>query len=287
MRKAALLAFVLAGPAFGAEVLKLRPTAILYADAAGVALNEPQGVGCGAGVFVVADSANGRVLKVEISGALVRTTAMFTVKEIAYPVRADLAKDGTLFVLDGKSRRIGKIKADGTFGGWVPAEGAITGFALAPSGNLYALDLSEHRVVVLDGAGATTRTIALPADARFPVDVAVGSHEAVFVVDAVTKRLYGARAEDKEFAPLGKPLTEDLDFPGALASDGGTRLFVADQDGGGIVILGTDGSFRGRQAAFGWKEGYLRWPSGLCVSGKTVVVADRENQRVEVFSAGE
>ena len=176
-------------PATAAEVLKLRPTAVLYADTAGVALNKPQGVGCGAGAFVVADSGNGRVLKLEISGALVRTTAAFAVKEIAYPVRADLAKDGTLFVLDGKARRIGRIKADGTFGGWIELEGAVTSFALAPSGSLYALDIAGHRVVVVDAAGASTRTIALSAEARFPVDVALGSHETANVVDAVTKRL--------------------------------------------------------------------------------------------------
>src|SRR5262249_50283012 len=158
-----------------------------------------------------------------------------------------------LLVLDGKTRRIGRIRLDGSFGGWIEIEGAIVGFALATSGNLYALDLSGHRVIVLDPRGPATRMIALPADARLPVDVAPGSHEAAYVVDAVTKRLYGARSEDKEFAPLSKSLAEDLDFPGALATDGGTRLFVADQDGGGIVILGADGSFRGRQAAFGWK----------------------------------
>ena len=289
MKKAALaLAFVLVPRGLhAAEVLKLRPTAVLYADSAGVALHEPQGVGCGSGAFVVADSGNGRVLKFEISGALVRTTAAFAVKEIAYPMRADLGKDGTLFVLDGKSRRIGKITADGSFGGWIELEAAVIGFALAPSGSLFALDLAGHRVVVLDPTAAQARAIALPADARFPVDVALGSRETAYVVDAVTKRVYAARSEDKEFAPIGKSLAEDLDFPGALATDGGTRLFVADQNGGGIVIVGADGSFRGRQSAFGWKEGYLRWPSGLCVSGKTVVAADRENQRVEVFTAGE
>jgi hypothetical protein len=275
--------------------LKLRPTAVLYADSAGVALSVPQGVGCGGGAFVVADSGGGRVLRFEVSGAMARSTAAYAVKEIPYPVRADQAKDGSLVVLDGKSRRIGRIHADGSFGGWIaiPAvEGtaapAIVSFALASSGSVFALDLAGRRVVVVGTAGAVERTIPLPQEARYPADVTLGPHDAAYVVDGVARQVFVARAEDKEFVPFSKSLVEDLDFPGAIASDGAGHLFVADQDGGGVVILGPDGSFRGRQAAFGWKEGYLRYPSGICSNGRgVVIVADRENQRVDVFSVGQ
>jgi len=74
-------------------------------------------------------------------------------------------------------------------------------------------------------------------------------------------------------------------FPTAIASDRRGHLFVADQTGGGIVVLGADGSFLGRQAGRGWTQGLLRYPSGLCVAdGGLLFVADRENDRVSVFT---
>jgi len=57
-----------------------------------------------------------------------------------------------------------------------------------------------------------------------------------------------------------------------------------DQNGGGVVVLGQDGSYRGRQLGMGWKEGLLYYPSQMCVSGGEIaVIADRENSRVQVF----
>jgi hypothetical protein len=60
---------------------------------------------------------------------------------------------------------------------------------------------------------------------------------------------------------------------------------VVDQNGSGIVILGLDGSFRGRQLRMGWKDGFLRYPSQLCIDDRgNVFIADRGNNRVDVFT---
>jgi len=53
----------------------------------------------------------------------------------------------------------------------------------------------------------------------------------------------------------------------------------------GTSMGGPDGSFRGRQSERGWKTGFLRYPTGLCVlGGDTLVVADRGNNRVQEFT---
>jgi sugar lactone lactonase YvrE len=283
-------------PLSGAGLLKLRPSAALYADEKGTPLRAPQGVGCGGGAtFVVADSGGGRVLRFEVSGALARATGEVALREIPYPVRADLDATGHLVVLDGKSRRIARVAPDGQFAGWIevppaPGGGATVprSFALDASGRVFVLDIAGRRVAVLGSGGALERSIAFPADARSPSDVAVDARGTVYVVDAVRRQVYAARKDDKDLAPFSKSLAEDLDFPSALASDGAGHLFVADENGGGIVILGPDGSFRGRQSTYGWKEGYLRYPSGVCTNGKgLLIVADRENHRVQVFSIAE
>jgi sugar lactone lactonase YvrE len=283
-------------PAHGAEVLKLRPTAVLYADEQGVSLSVPQGVGCGGGTtFVVADSGRGRVVRFEVSGALVQTKGAVAVPELPYPIRADVDAKGALVVLDGKSRRIGRVGSNGTFAGWIDvpaAEGAgsavLRSFALDPTGRIFALDIAGRRVAVIGPGGALERSIAFPPDAGFATDLTVDPHGTVYVVDGLRRTVYAARKDDKELQAFSKSLSEDLDFPSAIATDGAGHVFIADQNGGGIVILGPDGSFHGRQSAYGWKEGYLRYPSGLCTNGRgLLVVADRENQRVQVFGFGD
>jgi len=131
------------------------------------------------------------------------------------------------------------------------------------------------------------RQIAFPQPHGFVSDLAVGAKDTVFLLDSVEKRLYVAARDATAAIPLTGSMREDMDFPAAIAADDRGRLLVADQNGGGIVILGQDGSFRGRQSAFGWKEGFLRYPGELCLDANgTLFVADRENNRIQVFLTG-
>jgi sugar lactone lactonase YvrE len=283
-------------PAPAADSLKLRPTATLYADDENVPLRVPQGVGCGAaGTILVADSGNGRVLRVEISGALARVTGVVKLPEITYPVRVDGDASGSLVVLDGKTRRLARVAADGKFGGWIEIPHAagtpapvIRSFALGPQGAVLAADVAGRRVVQVSAAGSLERSIALSADARGITDVAIDGRGSILALDGVGRRVWVARSGEAAFAPLSGSLAEDLDYPGALDVDPSGRLLVADQNGGGVVMLGPDGSFRGRQLGFGSKQGLLRYPTDLCSTRRgLVVVADRENHRVQVFAIGE
>jgi hypothetical protein len=63
---------------------------------------------------------------------------------------------------------------------------------------------------------------------------------------------------------------------------------VVDQNGSGVVLLGRDGSFKGRKLKMGWKEGELRYPSDICLDDKgDVFIADRGNNRVQIFKVEE
>ena len=75
-----------------------------------------------------------------------------------------------------------------------------------------------------------------------------------------------------------------VEFGTSIAVDGSGRVYVADQNGGAIFVLAADGSFMGRHAAMGWKEGMLRYPSALAVGAGRLLVADRENNRVAMFA---
>jgi hypothetical protein len=79
-------------------------------------------------------------------------------------------------------------------------------------------------------------------------------------------------------------MADDMTLPSGIAADGEGYLFLADNHGSGIVVLGQDGSFRGRESAMGWKEGFLRYPTGVSASKDLLFVADRGNNRVQVFT---
>jgi len=289
-----LFAWLGAAPAGvgAAELVKLQHAATLYADDKGIPLRFPQGVGCRAGeVLLVADSGNGRIVRFQVSGAMARTMGEVKLAEVPYPTQVDGDPAGNLVVLDGKSRRLARVKPDGTFGGFIdiPAQPhgpapAVRAFAWAADGHLFVLDAAGRRVVVLAPGGEVERSVALREDAAIVTDIAVDARGTIYALDAVGRRVLVARPGEPTLTPLSGSLAEDLDFPGALAVDPTGRIFVTDQNGGGILTLGLDGSFRGRQSSYGWRDGYLRYPTDLCTGQDgTLVVADRENQRVQVF----
>ena len=74
-------------------------------------------------------------------------------------------------------------------------------------------------------------------------------------------------------------------FPATITTDGHGNIYLADKNGGNIYIVGQDGSFKGEQLTMGWKEGQLRYPCQLCINDKgEVFVADRDNNRIQIFS---
>jgi len=170
------------------------------------------------------------------------------------------------------------------------ARGPTVPRAIALDGTdaLHVLDIFHSRVIVLDAGGAIVRQVSLPAGRHSYSGLTVAGDGGILVVESVERRIYAAKKDDTAFSPLTGPMKDDMAFPTALATDDRGHLFVADEYGSGIVILGNDGSFRGRQSGVGWTEGLLRYPSGLCVAGDgLLLVADRENSRISVFSVVE
>jgi NHL repeat len=294
IRTCALLLALSAASA--AEGTKLRPIQALYSDDRGAGLRQPQGVACdGESLLVVADTGNRRLLRFTIVGDRVQPAGEIRLNEIPYPIKVQIGPKGELFALDGKSRRIARISPSGEFGGYVPLPGEGSAapsiprsFAIDREGNLFVIDIFQGRIIVLEPDGKSLRQIAFPREVGFLSDLTVDDKGTVFAIDSVARRVFLAKRTDALLAPLTGPMKEDMAFPTSIAVDGRGHLYIADQNEGGIVILGTDGSFRGRQAGIGWKEGMLREPTGLCAGiAGTLFVADRDNNRVQLFEVSE
>lgn len=274
--------------ALGAEAVHLKPMGSAYVDAKGVGLRLPQGVAVAGDLAAVADAGNGRVVRYTVTAEGLSPRGETVVQQVPYPIGVAVLPSKELLVLDGKTRRIARLTVEGAFAAWLEpsgVEGTVSARALVTGGGtIYVLDVAGGRVLLLEPSGNVTGRIGFPPEVGFASDLAVDGKGDVYVVDSVGRRLWVARKGDAALSPLTAPLPEDFEFPTAIAADEDGRLFVADRDGGGIVIFGRDGSFRGRQLAMGWKEGFLRYPAALCTApGGLLLVAERGNNRVQVF----
>jgi DNA-binding beta-propeller fold protein YncE len=290
-----LIAFiVLSSPGFA--VVKLRHIVSVYQDAQEKGLKQPEGVACGKdSVFVVADTGNGRLVRYTFKNNLLMAGPDMKVPQLAYPVRVQIDGSGNILALDERQRRIVRLSPEGEFKEYVEPSGmpgssplVPRSFKVAANGNLYILDIFSANVVVLDAAGKFLRNIAFPDHVGFISDLAVDPRETVLLIDSVESVVYTAARDAKKFVPLTQSMKETVNFPTSITTDKKGTIYVVDQTGGDIIIIGQDGTFQGRQMAMGWKEGLLRYPSQACINDEgDFFVADRNNNRVQIYEISE
>lgn len=280
-----LTLFAVCRPA-DAEVVRLRFVASLMADEQGNGFMLPEGIGCSASQIVVADTGNGKLVTFAARQGVMQPVGEVKIAQLPSPAKVLLGPGGEIYALDEKKHRVVKLNADGTFAAFATPETLLTnGFALADDNALYVLDPLGGRVLALDPGGKTIREIAYPADHSQAIDIAVDSDGTVYALDAVNSVLLSAGKNAKALSPLTPRLKEYLSFPVSLAIDRRGLLYVTDRNAGKVAILDREGKMQSSQFGQGWKEGLLRYPGQVCVTDAgDVVIADRENSRVQVFS---
>lgn len=273
-----------------ADALSLRFKGAIYQDDKEMALKAPEGVGCGDADLVVADTGNARLVRYKLKDGLPVASTPVKLAEFQQPTAVQSDAAGVTWVLDRRARKIGRVDAAGAFAGWLEVKGVEAPQAVLPvafkvgaSGGVVLVDAAARRVLVLDASGAATRKLPLP-QGEF-ADVALDAAGAIYLVDANGATPYGAEPAADAFKPLGKGMKDVLVFPASLFATTRGLLLVADKYGHAIVAVGVDGSFQGRQFDLGHHEGYLSYPSAVCMNGAgDVYVADRGNNRVQVFA---
>ena len=278
---------------FAAETVKLRYVQAIYFDEKGTGLRQPEGIECnGKGLLIVGDTGNGRLTRYTYQEKALKGGTEIKISQISNPIRLQMNSKEEIFVLDGKQRRIVHLGAGGEYKDYVSPEGIPSpsyfvprSFKIDPKDNLYILDIFSARVLVVSPDGKYQRHIDFPKDVGFISDLAVDIKGTVLLIDSTKARLFSASKDSKEFTALTKGLREYLNFPTYLTTDSRGTIYVVDENGSGIVILGQDGSFLGRQISMGWNEGLLYYPSQMCINDKgEVFIADRGNSRVQIFS---
>jgi hypothetical protein len=282
-----------AAPSARAQGVRLRPlTTPIYEAGADGPLGLPAGVSCSADGFLVADGETGGLTRFAWSDDAIVPRSTVRSESIPLAVRAEAGPDGDLFVLVGREHRIERLAPDGTRVGPVSFSGAdgdvrVRSFRFGPAGDLHVLDVQGSRILVASPEGDVSRSIAFPEDSGFVSDIAVDAGGRVLAIDSVRGVVLAASRGDATLRDLSGALGEELDFGVSLDVDRNGSIFVLDRHGGGVVVLDSSGTFRGRQSGWGWKLGRLRYPESLCVAGDRLVVSDRGNRRVQVFEIRE
>jgi hypothetical protein len=286
------LAAALAPAAARAEAVVFQHEGTIYSDAKEGPLSAPEGVACNdSGYAAVADTGNHRLLIYGLKEGRFTGGNELKLVQLPSPWRAQVNAKGELFVLDGKTRKIVRVGADGIFAGIIEPKGiadagrVIAGsFKLTPGGDLYVLDVAGKRVMILAADGTVSGQVPLPAEAVLVTDVAVDLAGTIYAIDAAAGAIWTAEKGAPAFKLLVKGLGDRMSFPTYLLPRKG-KIFVVDQNGSGIVILGVDGSYQGRQLSIGWSEGLVNYPAQLCITeGGLAFLADRFNNRVQVFN---
>jgi DNA-binding beta-propeller fold protein YncE len=290
------VALALAPVAARADAVVFSYEGAIYSDAKDGALLAPEGVGCNeSGYAAVADTGNHRVLVYSLKEGRFGGGTELKLPQLPSPWRVDVDAKGDLLVLDGKTRKIVRVAADGTYAGVVEPKGLpdagkvlVGAFKRGARGEIYVLDVAGKRVLVLNADSTVSAQLPLPAETGIVMDVAADQGGTVYLLDAGSGRqgsaIYTAEKGATAFKPLVKGLGDRMSFPTYLLARRG-RLFVVDQNGSGIVVLGVDGSYQGRQLSIGWSDGLVNYPAQLCMTDTGLAfVADRYNNRVQVFT---
>jgi sugar lactone lactonase YvrE len=291
---AVVLSLCAAAPdSFAGEKIRFRFVAAISFDEKGIGIRQPEGVACNdRSALIVADTGNDRLLRYTVDDRTIKPAGEVKVPELSYPIRVQMSSKGDIFALDGKRRRIARFSPGGEYRDAVVPEGVPSPASFVPrsfkidrNDNIYVLDIFSARVLVLGPDGKYQRHLDLPKDAGFISDLAVDGKGSVFLVDSVNATVSVAPKDAKAFSPLGKSLREYLSFPTYITTDSRGVLYLVDENGAGVVMLGQDGSFLGRQLVMGWTEGLLYYPSQMCINEKgEIFIADRGNSRVQAFS---
>ncbi len=285
--------FLLPMKSFSAETVKFKYVQSIYFDEKGGNIKQPEGVACNEKSFlIVGDTGNDRLLRYSYENRDLKPGAEIKVPELSNPIRIQINSKGEIFVLDGKKRRILRLAPGGEFKDYLDPGGISSPSTFVPrslkidmNDLIYILDIFGGRVIVLNPDGKFQKQIPFPPNYGFFSDLAVDPRGNILLVDCIKAMIFLAAKDSNSFSPLTKSLRENLNFPTSLTTDKKGTIYVVDEDGSGIVILGQDGSFLGRQLSMGWNEGLLYYPTQMCLNEKgEVFIADRGNSRVQIFT---
>ncbi|GEM_PF-1288802 len=249
------------------------------------------------GDVYVTDSDNGTVRRFGPDGMPIGTFGQKAQEEVqpgdlSYPVGLALDQDGRLYVSDVVSGRISLFDGDGRFLEYfAEQEGSDSpvgkpGALFLHRDLLYVSDLAQHKVLALRKDGTLAQSYGLgkgsdPGQLSYPGSIWVDDMGAVYVADANNGRVQVFAREGALRRTFGQGA---LDLPRGIAAADGGWLYVSTALSHGVQVFSSDGKYLFSFGAPGSGPNELGFPNGIAIANNRLYVADRANNRVQVFS---
>ncbi|WP_048176966.1 PKD domain-containing protein [Methanosarcina barkeri] len=170
------------------------------------------------------------------------------------------------------------------------------GVVIGPSGNVYVVDTSNHRIQEFDSSGSFITKWGSYGNSNSgsnpgPEGVAVDSSGNVYVADTNSHRILKFDSSGTLITQFGSYGSGDGQFnsPIGVTVDSSGNVYVADSSNCRIQKFDSSGTFITKWGSEGTGLGEFEFPRGVAVdSSGNVYVADSSNQRIQKFdSSGE
>jgi len=279
----------------------------------------PMGVAVGSrGHVYVSDTGNNRVCVFDSGGrflfefggfgvakALPGAKNTYVAGRLNYPVGIDTDEDGNVYVASFRNDSVEVFDASGeplrrfpdptkpVGRGSSGQDGlgiAVTDVAVH-DGLVYALD--QYQVFVFTTDGAFVRQFGKPGigsgDLDHPNGIDVGEDGTVYVSDSNHARISAFTAEGEPqwtFGTLPSGIDDttkrDIELPRGMTVLGDGSILVTDAFGFSLVRLSEDGDLVGTYGVRGVEPGQVNFPNDVAALRGFVVIADKENNRVQL-----
>lgn len=252
---------------------------------------------------VVAFSRSGRFL-FEFGGLGVAkpsadTEATWEEGLLNFPTGIAVDRDGTVYVADFRNDQIQVFDSDGRFLRRFPDPFKVvgrgtsgqrgTGLAVVDvavhDGFVYALDAYQVAVFTLEGE--FVRQFGRPGTGLGEFDrpngIAVTQIGRLVVADSNNQRVQAFTSEGDHLWTAGGPDESVFGLPRGVAVLADGTIVVTDSFGFEIVTLTSEGEVLERYGERGLLPGQMNFPDGIDAVGDLIVVADKENNRIQVL----
>lgn len=195
------------------------------------------------------------------------------------PSDVAVARDGTIYVVDGVNGRVKAFSPSGSFlftigrPGTGPGEFAFPlGIGLGNSGRIYIADSQNHRIQIFSATGDFISEIPVPdinGKKADPTDVVVeSSGKWCFVADNDNHRILKFDIASKELIDsYGKPGAEKWEFryPFLMHLYRDKDIYIVDVVNTRVQVLNTEGKFVSFVGGWGVEKGQFFRPKGVTV----------------------